>query len=104
MIVTVEVMKRVNASVASGNYMSTGELASACMLDETVLRSAVGDLDKPVKSMTVFFQALSSYLTELQKRVKMMSECYTAIQKLQMKHDLISATADAPDPAIVWQE
>jgi gamma-glutamylcysteine synthetase len=97
-------MKRINASVASGDFLPIREISKACMLDETILSSAVGDLDKPVKSMTFFFQALSSYLTELQKRVKMMSECYAAIQKLQMKHNVISVTADMPDPAIVWNE
>jgi hypothetical protein len=99
-----EVLKKINASVASGNYLQVREISNECMLDETILRSAISDLDKPVKSMTFFFQVLSSYLAELQKRVKIMSECYTAIQKLQMKHSVISVTADVPDPAIVWTE
>lgn len=104
MLITVEILKRVNGSIATGTPMSLHDLIPECALDEAVLKEAMGNLDKPVSSMSVFFEAMIAYVDEVQKRVKVMSECYNAIQKLQMKYSLIEATSDLPDPPIVWKE
>lgn len=102
MLVTVDVLKKMNDSIASGNPPLISDLISECALDEAILKESVGDLGKSISSMTVFFQTMTAYLAEVQKRVKVMSECYFAIQKLQLKYSIIEATPDVQDPPIVW--
>lgn len=45
---------------------------------------------------------MDAYLKELHKRVKMLNECYMAIQKLQIENDIIEASQELPDPPIIW--
>ena len=102
MIINIEVMKRINASVASGSYMPISQLEKECALDGDVLKVVAGDVEKPVTSLNFFFRTISAYLAEMQKRVKMMDECHAAIQKLQIENKIIEATEENPEPAIVW--
>lgn len=103
MIVTVEMMKRINAGIASKKYLLMRDIANGCSLDPLALEAAIESLDTPVTSMSVFFDALSSYIIELENRMKMMSECYKAIQKLQIDNEIITVTDEDPDPAIIWR-
>lgn len=104
MIVSVAMMKKVNAGVMSGNYLTLDDVARGCSLDPSAMSSAAGgELDRPIKSMGEFFEALDAYIAEISKRLKMMSECYTAIQKLQIEHEMITKTDENPDPPIIWR-
>lgn len=103
MIVTVDMMKRVNAAILSGKHMTKADLVDGCMLDQGALEAAVGALDAPIKTMTEFFEVLDEYIAELQNRLKMMGECYKAIQKLQIDNEIIKMTDEDTDPAIIWR-
>lgn len=102
-IVTVEVLKKINGSLVSGQAFTVGDMARECALDEAILKAVEKDLSRPLESVNAFFQLMASYLSEMQKRVKIMSECYTAIQKLQIKHAVISTSAERQFPPIVWE-
>jgi hypothetical protein len=102
MIITIDMMKKLNDSLAEAKPLSFLELAKECYLDEKLLSFIIGELDKPVPSMKMFFSAMDDYLAEMRKRVKMLDECYTAIQKAQIEQSIITATSDSPDPPIVW--
>lgn len=102
MIISVEIMKNINSAIASGNFIPISQLEQDCALDGNILKTVAGDVDKPITSMSLFFSTIASYLSEVQKRVKMMNECYAAIQKLQIKHNIIEATAENQEPAIIW--
>ena len=104
MIISIEIMKRINATVTSGKHMPISQLVKECGLDADLLGLVAGDLEQPLTSMNLFFRMIASYLAEMQKRVKMMGECYTAIQKLQIEHKIIEVTADDKEPAIVWTD
>lgn len=103
MNITIDTMKKINATVKSGKYLTMGDLVGECGLDEGVLQMAVGDLAAQIKSMTGFFDAMNSYIAQLSNRLKMMSECYLAIQKLQLDNDMIEKTPEMPDPPIIWR-
>ena len=102
MIINIEVMKRINASVASGSYIPISQLGKECALDGDILKIVAGDVEKPVTSLNLFFRTITAYLAEMQKRVKIMDECHAAIQKLQIEHKIIEVTEENPEPAIVW--
>lgn len=103
MNISVEMMKRINAGIASKNYLTVRDMISGCDLDEKALEAAAGNLDTQLTTMTLFFDTLSSYLAEIDNRMKMMSECYKAIQKLQLDNDMIHISDETPDPAIIWR-
>jgi hypothetical protein len=95
-------MKKINGSIASGELMPLQEIAKECYLDEKILESVAGKLDQPVKSMRFFFATMENYIIELQKRVEMLNECYTAVQQAQIAKNTIKATPEISDPPIVW--
>lgn len=103
MNITIGMMKKVNATVKSGSFLAMRDLIDECGLDEGVLQTAVGDLDAKVKSMSGFFDAMHKYVAQLDNRLKMMKECYQAIQKLQADNELIEITPEIPDPPIIWR-
>jgi hypothetical protein len=100
MIITIDIMKKINNSIASAKYMSLSDMAKECYLDEKLLESVVGELDKPLTSMRAFFSMIEEYITATQKRVKMLNECYNAIQRAQIDSGAIAA--DVQDPPILW--
>ncbi|MDR1650478.1 MAG: hypothetical protein LBR87_01670 [Synergistaceae bacterium] len=102
MVITIDIMKKINGAIASGSMVSLREIAKECYLDERLLESVIGEIDGPVKSMKFFFSCIERYITETQKRVKMLDECYTAIQQAQLKAKAINATKELPDPPIIW--
>jgi hypothetical protein len=99
-IITIDILKKINGSIASGKFFTMGEIAQECCLDEKVLEVVGGDLNNNVTSMNTFLKTMDAYLSEMQKRVKMLNECYNAIQKLQLTHGVIKKGAG--DPPIVW--
>lgn len=104
MNITVDMMKKINAGIASKKYLTVKDIAAGCSLDAGALEAAADeDMDKQITSMTMFFDILSAYLAEIDNRMKMMNECYKAIQKLQMDNDMIQVTDETPDPAIIWR-
>jgi hypothetical protein len=52
--------------------------------------------------MKFFLKIIDEYLSETQKRVKMLGECYHAIQKLQIEHGVIEKLPEGGDPPIIW--
>lgn len=102
-IVTLEIMKKINAGIASQNFLTFEDILTGCSLDRGTLETVVEDLSKQVTSMSIFFDTMESYVAELDNRLKMMAECYKAIQKLQIDNQIISPTDEIPDPAIVWR-
>lgn len=103
MNITVDMMKRVNAGIASKKYLTMADIASGCSLDAAALEAAVESLDTEVKSMDMFFEAMSKYIALIGERLTMMSECYKAIRQLQIDNEIIFITDEDPDPAIVWR-
>jgi hypothetical protein len=95
-------MKKINGAIASGNYASLREIASECCLDEKILESVIGEIDKPIKSMKFFFSMVDQYIQEVQKRVKMLGECYAAVQMAQLGSSAIKKTKELPDPPVIW--
>ena len=102
-IVTVEVLRKINSVLASGQVFSVADMARECSLDETILKVVEKDFSRPLESVNAFFRLVSAYLAEMQKRVKIMDECYTAIQQLQLKHAVIKASTGVQNPPIVWE-
>ncbi|MDR1471924.1 MAG: hypothetical protein LBS75_05315 [Synergistaceae bacterium] len=102
MIITIDIMKKLNDSLVSSSPLSFADLAKECYLDEKLLACLIGELDRPVTSMKTFFSAVDDYLVEMRRRVKMLDECYTAIQHAQMEQAIITVTPDDPAPPIVW--
>lgn len=102
MIITIDMLRRINSSVASGDLLTLGQLAEECGLDVKILELLFGDLTQKVPSMAFFFNTMEDYLKELHKRIKILSECYTAIQRLQIENNIIEASQEASDPPIVW--
>jgi hypothetical protein len=100
-IITIDILKKINGSIAVGKLLTMSEIAKECCLDEKVLEVVCGDLALGVSSMTSFLRTIDAYLTETRKRVKMLNECYTAIQKLQIEHGVIDKT-ESEDPPILW--
>lgn len=103
MNITVDMMKKVNAGIASKKYVTMQEVADQCALDPSVLEAAVDSLEAEITTMDMLFEALSKYLEELSGRLKMMLECYRAIQKLQIDNEVIYISDEHPDPAIIWR-
>ncbi|MDR3354534.1 MAG: hypothetical protein LBO21_05805 [Synergistaceae bacterium] len=102
MVITVDILKKINRLIASGNYPTLGQVAAECSLDKKMLTHVCGDLGRTVPSMIFFFNAMESYLEETAKRLKMMSECYRAIQKMQIENGFIKPQ-DKPDVTpIIW--
>jgi chromosomal replication initiation ATPase DnaA len=99
-IITIDILKKINGSIASGKFLTMGEIAQECCLDEKVLEVVAGDLNSNISSMNKFLKTVDAYLIETQKRVKVLSECYNAIQKLQVSHGIIKKGAS--DPPIIW--
>jgi hypothetical protein len=99
-IITIDILKKINGSIASGKFLTMGEIAQECCLDEKVLEVVAGDLNSGISSMNFFLKAMDAYLVETQKRVKMLNECYNAIQKLQLTHGIIKKGSG--DPPIFW--
>lgn len=104
MIINVEIMKKINSTIDSGDFMPISQLEQECALDANVLKIVTEDLDKPLTSMNFFFKILLAYIGEMEKRVKMMDECYAVIQKLQIENKIIDATPDNQEPAIIWMD
>ncbi|MDR1917264.1 MAG: hypothetical protein LBQ58_11915 [Synergistaceae bacterium] len=102
MIITIDIMKKLNDSFATNSLMSFADMAKECYLDEKLLSFLIGELDMPITSMKIFFATIDEYLAEMQKRAKMLSECYTAIQHVQIEQSIIKTTPDVPDPPILW--
>ncbi|MDR1965654.1 MAG: hypothetical protein LBQ36_02990 [Synergistaceae bacterium] len=102
MVITIDILKKINSSIASGSFMTMRELACDCYLDEKILERIFGSLEQPVRSMGLFFSTINQYIAEMQKRVKMLNECYTAVQKAQIAGSAIKATQKNPDPPIIW--
>jgi hypothetical protein len=100
-IITIDILKKINGSIAAGELLTMGEIAKECCLDEKVLEVVSGDLGKKIASMGFFLNTIDSYLVETRKRVKMLNECYNAIQKLQIEHGVIKET-EGGDPPILW--
>jgi hypothetical protein len=100
-IITIDILKKINGSIANGTLLTMREIAKECCLDEKVLGVVSGDLDKKVVSMNFFLNTIDAYLAETRNRVKILNECYSAIQKLQIDHGVIKKTADG-DPPILW--
>jgi hypothetical protein len=102
MVITVDILKKINRLIASGNCPTLSQVAEECSLDEKMLTHVCGDLGRTVPSMVFFFSAMESYLEEMGKRLKMMSECYRAIQKMQIENGFIKPL-DKPDVTpIIW--
>jgi hypothetical protein len=101
-IITIDILKKINGSIASGKFLILGEIAKECCLDEKVLEVVAGDLSRGISSMGFFLKTMDAYLSEIQKRVKMLGECYNAIQKLQIEHGVIKKPPKDGDPPIVW--
>ena len=99
MRITVDILKKINSSVATGDLLPIGQFAKECGLDEDLLKTVAGSLDEPVVSVNYFFATMESYVSEVQKRIRMLSECYSAIQKLQMDNGIIK---NGDQPAIIW--
>jgi hypothetical protein len=78
-----------------------GEIAKECCLDEKLLEVVSGDLSQNISSMNYFLKTVDAYLTETRKRIKMLNECYNAIQKIQLEHGVIDKNEDG-DPPILW--
>jgi len=102
MVITIDIMKKINGSIASGNFISLREIARDCYLDEKIFESITGELDRPIKSMKFFFSSIDQYILETQKRVKMLGECYSAVQAAQLSGNVIKATNELSDPPILW--
>jgi hypothetical protein len=100
-IITIDILKKINGSIVAGELISMGEIAKECCLDEKVLEAVAGDLGKKISSMGFFLRTIDSYIIETRNRVKMLNECYQAIQKLQIDNGIIKKTADG-DPPILW--
>jgi hypothetical protein len=100
-IITIDILKKINGSIADGKFFTMGEIAKECCLDEKVLEVVSGDLGQNVSSMNFFLNTMDAYLSETRKRVKMLSECYNAIQKLQLEHGVIDKSS-GEDPSILW--
>jgi hypothetical protein len=101
LIITIDILKKINGSIADGKFLTMKEIAKECCLDEKILEVVSGDLGKSVSSVNFFLKTMDAYLSETRKRVKMLNECYSAIQKLQIDHGVISNSAQG-DPPIVW--
>jgi hypothetical protein len=100
-IITIDILKKINGSITDGALLTMREIAKECCLDEKVLEVVSGDLEKKVASMRFFLKTIDAYLIETRNRVKILSECYSAIQKLQIDHGVIKKTGDG-DPPILW--
>jgi hypothetical protein len=100
-IITIDILKKINGSIAGGRFLTMREIAKECCLDEKVLEVVSGDLGRDVSSMNFFLKTMDAYLSETRKRVKMLNECYSAIQKLQIDHGVIDKSAGG-DPPILW--
>jgi hypothetical protein len=100
-IITIDILKKINGSIADGKFLTIGEIAKECCLDEKVLEVVSGDLGQNISSMNFFLDAMDAYLSETRKRVKMLGECYNAIQKLQLEHGVIDKSLGG-DPPILW--
>jgi hypothetical protein len=100
-IITIDILKKINGSIANGKFFTMREIAKECCLDEKVLEVVSGDLGKDVSSMNFFLKTIDAYLSETRKRVKMLNECYSVIQKLQIDHGVISGS-ESEDPPIRW--
>jgi hypothetical protein len=100
-IITIDILKKINGSIAAGEFLLMREIAKECCLDEKVLEAVSGDLGKEISSMGLFLKTIDLYIIETRNRVKMLNECYKAIQKLQIDNGVIKKTADG-DPPILW--
>jgi hypothetical protein len=101
-VITVDILKKVNSSLVSGNHLTLGQIAEECSLDEKMLMHVCGDLGRKVSSMGFLFSTLDSYLEEVSKRMKMMSECYRAIQKMQIENGIVKPFEKPDATPIVW--
>lgn len=54
MIIAIDMLKKINGSVASGNLLTIGELADECGLDVKILEILTGDLSQTIPSMNFF--------------------------------------------------
>lgn len=102
MIITIDILKKINGSIASNTFYTIRELARECYMDEKVLEVVTGDLGREVSSMGNFLEMVELYIVEMQKRVRILNECYHAIQKLQVDNGIIDKTGEIPDPPIIW--
>lgn len=102
MIITVDVLKKVNGAIAEGRPLSLAEMADECALDAKTLELVAGDLSQKITGMSFFFATVKSYLVEMDKRVKKLSDRYREIQWLQSESGVIRTTQEMPDPPIKW--
>ncbi len=102
MIITVDVLKKVNGAIAEGKPLSLAEMADECALDARMLELVAGDLSRKITGMSFFFAMVKSYLIEMDKRVKKLSDRYREIQWLQSESGAIKVTPETPDPPINW--
>jgi len=102
LIITVDILKKINNSAASGKPLPASEVASLCSLDEKLLQRACGKLDQPVQSLNAFFRMMDAYLKETADRIKALGDCCASIQKLQAERGVIKQGAKGKDAPIVW--
>jgi hypothetical protein len=101
-VITVDILKKINNSIASGNYLTIGQIAKECSLDEKMLTHVCGDLSRYITSMGFLFSTIDSYLEEMHKRMRMMGDCYRAIQKMQLDNGVIKPWQNPAETPILW--
>lgn len=103
MIITVDVLKKINGAIAKGEPLSLSQVADECSLDAKMLSLVAGDLSQKITGMRSFFTTMQLYLVEMDKRVKRLEAKYKEIQSLQIASGMIEATGTMSDPPLEWQ-
>ena len=67
MIITIDILKKINGSIELNTFYTIRELARECYMDEKVLEAVAGDLGREVSSIGGFLNMMESYIMEMQK-------------------------------------
>ena len=102
MIITVDILKKINNAIEDGKPLTLAEVGGECSLDLGMLSLVAGDLSQNINGMDSFFLTIESYLIEMDKRVKKMSKLYKGIQQMQIQNGTIAAAGMIADPPIRW--